>query len=56
MTSTTNAALDSNDRFIFRTTDGTLWYDRDGSGGKAAVMVANLQDDAVLVVDDLWLI
>jgi Ca2+-binding RTX toxin-like protein len=56
VTSTTNAALDSNDRFIFRTTDGTLWYDRDGSGGKAAVMVANLQDDAVLVVDDLWLI
>ncbi len=56
VTSTTNAALDSNDRFIFRTTDGTLWCDKDGNGSKAAVMVANLQDDAVLVVDDLWLI
>lgn len=56
VTSTTNQALDSNDRFIFNTTDATLWYDRDGSGNKAAVMVADLQDGAVLTADDLWLI
>lgn len=54
--STTNAALDSSDRFIFRTTDNTLWYDKDGSGKKAAVLIADLQSGASLTHEDLWLI
>lgn len=56
VSSTSNAALDASDRFIFRTGDSTLWYDKDGSGTKAAVLVADLQDGAVVTVDDLWLI
>ena len=56
VTSASNAALDADDRFIFRTGDSTLWYDKDGSGKKAAVMVADLQDGVTLHVADLWLI
>ncbi len=53
---TTGAAADANDHFIFRTTDTTLWYDPDGKGGAAAVMVANLQSDAVLTYEDFLII
>lgn len=45
----TNAAEDLLDRFIFRTGDATLWFDRDGAGtGHAAVLVADLQDGVLL--------
>jgi Ca2+-binding RTX toxin-like protein len=56
VTGTTNTSLDAGDRFILRTTDNTLWYDKDGTGKKAAILVADLQDGATLTVDDLWLI
>ena len=56
LTSASNAALDADDRFVFRTGDCTLWYDKDGSGQKTAVLVADLQDGAVITVNDLWLI
>ena len=52
----TNAAVDAADRFIFRTTDYTLWYDADGTGPTAAVMMADLltsyvvQSDQILIV------
>lgn len=42
-----NVALDADDRFILRNTDKTLWFDVDGAGGRAAVMVADLQNTAV---------
>jgi Ca2+-binding RTX toxin-like protein len=43
--SSTNAAADAHDRLIFRTTDATLWFDRDGSGTKhQAILVADLND------------
>lgn len=48
LASTTRAARDSSDHFIFRTTDKTLWYDVDGSGWRSAVMIADLQSDATL--------
>lgn len=48
--------LDGDDRFLFRTTDTTLWYDADGSGNKAAVLLADLQTGAVLTAEDIWLI
>ena len=47
--STTNAAADALDRLIFRTTDATLWFDRDGSGTKhQAILVADLNDGLML--------
>lgn len=48
-----NLAQDLNDRFIFRTTDATLWFDRDGTGSIAAVMLADLQAGAVVTAADL---
>jgi Ca2+-binding RTX toxin-like protein len=32
-----NVAQDADDRFIFRTTDRTLWFDADGNGAGAAI-------------------
>jgi Ca2+-binding RTX toxin-like protein len=47
--SSTNAAADTLDRLIFRTTDATLWFDRDGSGTKhQAILVADLNDGLML--------
>lgn len=43
-----NAARDASDHFIFRTTDATLWYDPDGYGLRAPVMLADLQTGANL--------
>ena len=51
-----NVAQDANDRFIFRTTDRTLWFDADGTGAGAAVLVADLQAGAVVTAADIQLI
>ncbi|PYF09195.1 hypothetical protein C8J30_11068 [Rhodobacter viridis] len=51
-----NHAQDANDRFIFRTSDTTLWFDADGNGAGAAVMVADLQAGAVVTVADIQLV
>jgi Ca2+-binding RTX toxin-like protein len=54
--STTRQADDAQDRFIFRTGDETLWFDRDGT--KAAfkpVLVADLQDGVTLTAADIFL-
>ncbi len=48
-----NLAQDADDRFIFRTTDQTLWFDADGTGGIAAVLVADLQAGASLTASDI---
>lgn len=53
---TTTAALDASDRFIFKTTDTTLWFDRDGKGGTAAILVCDLQAGASLTAANLLLI
>ena len=47
---------DANDRFIFRTTDTTLWLDVDGAGGVAPVMVADLQAGATVTAADIILV
>ncbi len=52
---TTNQAQDSNDRFIFRTGDETLWFDRDGKGGKGPVLIADFSDGLRLTADDFVL-
>lgn len=51
-----NLAQDATDRFIFRTTDRTLWFDADGNGAGAAIMVADLQAGAVVTAADIVLI
>lgn len=55
-TATTNQAGDLNDRFIFRTTDRSLWFDVDGTNGTAPVMVADLQAGAVVTAADIVLV
>jgi Ca2+-binding RTX toxin-like protein len=54
--STIAAAQDATDRFIYRTTDNTLWFDADGTGAGAALMLADLQAGAVLTADQLLII
>jgi Ca2+-binding RTX toxin-like protein len=49
----TNAAGDALDRFIFRTTDATLWYDRDGTGAQVALLVADLNNGILLTAANI---
>ncbi len=46
---------DASDRFIFRTTDETLWFDRDGRGGKGPVLIADFADGVRLAAGDIQL-
>lgn len=48
-----NLAQDANDHFILRTTDKTLWLDYDGSGSGAPLLMADLQDTAVVTWQDI---
>lgn len=52
----TNAALDADDRFIFRTSDATLWFDRNGNGEGGLTMLADLQAEAVVTAGDILLV
>lgn len=53
-----NVAQDANDRFIYNTTDHTLWYDPDGSanGASNAVLIATLANNANLTHLDIIII
>lgn len=54
---TSNAAGDADDKFIFNTTDATLWWDRDGTGTKfAAVLIADLNDGTLLTAAQIDII
>lgn len=50
------AAADGADRFIYQQSTGNLWYDRDGSGSAAKVLVAELADGTSLTVADIFII
>lgn len=50
-----NLAQDLDDRFIFRTTDKTLWFDVNGSAAGGAIMVADLQATATMTASDIYL-
>ncbi|TNC47742.1 calcium-binding protein [Rubellimicrobium rubrum] len=50
-----NRARDGNDRFIFRTTDETLWFDRNGSADGGLIQLADLQDGARVSYTDIYL-
>ncbi|MBL8562479.1 MAG: hypothetical protein JNN06_09375 [Gemmobacter sp.] len=49
------AALDADDRLIFRPSDATLWLDRDGAGGAAPILLLDLQDGAQLGAHQIFL-
>jgi Ca2+-binding RTX toxin-like protein len=51
-----NVAQDADDRFLFRTTDQSLWFDVDGNGSGAARLVADLQAGAVVTAADILLL
>ncbi|TXI00588.1 MAG: calcium-binding protein [Pseudorhodobacter sp.] len=50
------AATDTADRFIYHKATGNLWYDRDGSGAAAKVLVAELADGTALTAADIFII
>lgn len=50
------AAGDSNDRFIYQKSTGNLWYDKDGSGSAAKVLVAELADGTSLTAADIFIL
>jgi Ca2+-binding RTX toxin-like protein len=51
-----NVAQDADDRFVFRTTDQTLWFDADGTGAGAAILIADMQAGVALTSLDIVLI
>ncbi len=54
---TTRQAQDAEDRFIFRTGDESLWFDRDGTGQKfKPVLLADLQDGAFMTSANIVII
>lgn len=51
-----NLAQDLNDRFIFRTTDASLWYDSNGSLAGGVAVIAFLQVGAVVTAGDIFVL
>lgn len=51
-----NTAQTDAQRLIFRTTDTTLWYDRDGRGTATPVILADLQPSATLSFLDFLIV
>ena len=51
-----NAAHDATDRFIYNTSSGVLWYDRDGTGSTAAVQIATLTGQPALTHTDFLIV
>ena len=48
-----NIAQDGDDRFIFRTTDQTLWFDANGNVAGGLTLVADLQTGATVTAADI---
>ena len=51
-----SAGHDADDRIIYDTSAGHLYYDADGSGAGAAQLVANLPTGSTVVASDIWVI
>lgn len=51
-----NLAQDADDRFIFRTTDQTLWFDANGNAAGGLTLLVDLQADAGMTAADIALI
>jgi RTX calcium-binding nonapeptide repeat (4 copies) len=54
--SASNAAHDGNDRFVFRSTDDTLWFDRNGNGAGGVTLIADLARDYFMTAADIWIV
>lgn len=50
-----NLAQDANDRFVFRQSDATLWFDANGNAAGGLTMIADLQDSAAVTAADIVL-
>jgi Ca2+-binding RTX toxin-like protein len=51
-----NAAADAEDRIVYNSTTGQLFYDADGTGGTAAVLFATLTGAPALAAGDFVVI
>jgi Ca2+-binding RTX toxin-like protein len=51
-----NLAQDADDRFIFRSTDQTLWHDSNGSAAGGLTLIADLQSGATLTHADILIV
>jgi Ca2+-binding RTX toxin-like protein len=51
-----NVAQDGDDRFIYQTSDYSLWFDVDGNGSELAIMVADINSGVVLSNLDILLV
>jgi Ca2+-binding RTX toxin-like protein len=49
-------ALDANDRFLYRQSDGKLWFDANGSAAGGRRLIADLNDGATLDAGDFLLV
>ncbi len=54
--STSNAAHDASDRFIFRTVDDTLWFDSNGNRAGGLTLVADLVRDYLMTAGDILVV
>jgi Ca2+-binding RTX toxin-like protein len=50
-----NLAQDADDRFIFRTTDQTLWFDVNGNAAGGLTLIADCQAGTVLTAADIFM-
>ena len=51
-----SAAHAADDRLIYNTSTGQLYYDADGAGGADAQLVATLQGAPTVTANDIWVI
>ena len=51
-----NAGHDADDRVVYNSSTGQLWYDADGSSAGAAQLIATLQAGATLAAGDIYVI
>ncbi len=49
-------ALDADDRILYNTTTGALFFDADGNGSVAAIEIARLENKAELQASDFILV
>jgi len=48
------AAHDADDRIVYNSATGQLWYDADGNGAGAAQLIATLSTRPSVIASDLW--